>query len=143
MILCLFALFIKKLISRKLKLCKHSQKGVFPDLLATSGDYLRVWRAGEPETRLECVLNNVRVSVVANHLSVLVNIKASRTMLSMYCKIVWFALIGAKFVLPLPHGVSHIHKNFLLTSSRHFSLLFLITKVLIITLVIDSLTSVS
>nr|CAD7568639.1 unnamed protein product [Timema californicum] len=33
-------------------------KGVFPDLLATSGDYLRVWRAGEPDTRLECVLNN-------------------------------------------------------------------------------------
>ncbi|KAG5346452.1 DCAF7 factor, partial [Acromyrmex charruanus] len=29
-----------------------------PDLLATSGDYLRVWRAAEPETRLECVLNN-------------------------------------------------------------------------------------
>ncbi len=35
------------------------QKGVFPDLLATSGDYLRVWRAGESETRLECLLNNV------------------------------------------------------------------------------------
>ncbi|KAL0274192.1 UNVERIFIED_CONTAM: hypothetical protein PYX00_006673 [Menopon gallinae] len=33
-------------------------KGVFPDLLATSGDYLRVWRAGEPEIRLECILNN-------------------------------------------------------------------------------------
>ncbi|KAF5273897.1 hypothetical protein FQA39_LY01012 [Lamprigera yunnana] len=33
-------------------------KGILPDLLATSGDYLRVWRAGEPETRLECVLNN-------------------------------------------------------------------------------------
>lgn len=33
-------------------------KGIFPDLLATSGDYLRVWRAGEPETRLECLLNN-------------------------------------------------------------------------------------
>lgn len=32
--------------------------GMFPDLLATSGDYLRVWRAAEPETRLECVLNN-------------------------------------------------------------------------------------
>ena len=31
---------------------------MFPDLLATSGDYLRVWRAGEPETRLECLLNN-------------------------------------------------------------------------------------
>ncbi|KAG8310050.1 ddb1 and cul4 associated factor 7 [Homalodisca vitripennis] len=38
-------------------------KGVFPDLLATSGDYLRVWRAGEPETRLECVLNNYRVTL--------------------------------------------------------------------------------
>jgi WD repeat-containing protein 68 len=33
-------------------------KGIYPDLLATSGDYLRVWRAGEPETRLECLLNN-------------------------------------------------------------------------------------
>ena len=33
-------------------------KGMFPDLLATSGDYLRIWRAGEPETRLECLLNN-------------------------------------------------------------------------------------
>lgn len=35
------------------------QKGLYTDLLATSGDYLRVWRAGEPDTRLECVLNNV------------------------------------------------------------------------------------
>jgi WD repeat-containing protein 68 len=33
-------------------------KGIYPDLLATSGDYLRVWRAGEPETKLECLLNN-------------------------------------------------------------------------------------
>uniref|UniRef100_A0A8D1QU53 DDB1- and CUL4-associated factor 7 n=1 Tax=Sus scrofa TaxID=9823 RepID=A0A8D1QU53_PIG len=33
-------------------------KGVYPDLLATSGDYLRVWRVGETETRLECLLNN-------------------------------------------------------------------------------------
>ena len=33
-------------------------KGIYPDLLATSGDYLRVWKAGEPETRLECLLNN-------------------------------------------------------------------------------------
>lgn len=33
-------------------------KGIYPDLLATSGDYLRIWRAGEPDTRLECVLNN-------------------------------------------------------------------------------------
>jgi hypothetical protein len=47
--------------------CSHmfgGQKGVFPDLLATSGDYLRVWRAGEPETRLECVLNNVSFNLV-------------------------------------------------------------------------------
>lgn len=36
----------------------HFFPGLFPDLLATSGDYLRVWRAGEPETRMECVLNN-------------------------------------------------------------------------------------
>ncbi|XP_075462913.1 LOW QUALITY PROTEIN: DDB1- and CUL4-associated factor 7-like [Ascaphus truei] len=33
-------------------------KEVYPDLLATSGDYLRVWRVGETETRLECLLNN-------------------------------------------------------------------------------------
>ena len=32
--------------------------GSISDLLATSGDYLRVWRAGEPETKLECLLNN-------------------------------------------------------------------------------------
>lgn len=35
-----------------------SQKGVYPDLLATSGDYLRVWRV-DTETRIECLLNNV------------------------------------------------------------------------------------
>lgn len=34
------------------------QKGAFPDLMATSGDYLRVWRVGDSETRLECLLNN-------------------------------------------------------------------------------------
>jgi WD repeat-containing protein 68 len=33
-------------------------KGVFPDLLATSGDFLRVWRAYEKDTLIECVLNN-------------------------------------------------------------------------------------
>uniref|UniRef100_A0AAQ4Q2W7 DDB1 and CUL4 associated factor 7 n=1 Tax=Gasterosteus aculeatus aculeatus TaxID=481459 RepID=A0AAQ4Q2W7_GASAC len=33
-------------------------KGAYPDLLATSGDYLRIWRVGETETRLECLLNN-------------------------------------------------------------------------------------
>lgn len=46
-------------------------KGVFPDLLATSGDYLRVWRAVEPETRLECILNNVRI--LATLISVAIN----------------------------------------------------------------------
>ncbi|CAF4365922.1 unnamed protein product, partial [Rotaria sordida] len=35
-------------------------KGAFPDLLATSGDYLRVWQTGDSGTRLECLLNNVR-----------------------------------------------------------------------------------
>ncbi|XP_076471078.1 DDB1- and CUL4-associated factor 7-like [Babylonia areolata] len=32
--------------------------GALPDLMATSGDYLRVWRVGDSETRLECLLNN-------------------------------------------------------------------------------------
>lgn len=37
-------------------------KGVYPDLLATSGDYLRVWKVGDSgETRLECLLNNVSI----------------------------------------------------------------------------------
>jgi len=39
------------------------QKGVFPDLVATSGDYLRIWRVGDPEVRLECLLNNVSYSI--------------------------------------------------------------------------------
>ncbi|RNA26529.1 DDB1- and CUL4-associated factor, partial [Brachionus plicatilis] len=34
-------------------------KGVFPDLLATSGDYLRIWRCvSETDTKLEVLLNN-------------------------------------------------------------------------------------
>ena len=36
------------------------QKGVYPDLVATSGDYLRVWRVSDSDVRLECLLNNVR-----------------------------------------------------------------------------------
>ena len=39
------------------------QKGVFPDLLATSGDYLRVWRVSDNDTRLECLLNNVSKTI--------------------------------------------------------------------------------
>jgi WD repeat-containing protein 68 len=38
-------------------------RGIYPDLLATSGDFLRVWRATDgPETRLECLLNNYKNS---------------------------------------------------------------------------------
>ena len=33
-------------------------KGIYPDLLATSGDYLRVWRCADNEIKLECLLNN-------------------------------------------------------------------------------------
>uniref|UniRef100_A0A3Q3QE73 Uncharacterized protein n=1 Tax=Monopterus albus TaxID=43700 RepID=A0A3Q3QE73_MONAL len=33
-------------------------KGAYPDLLATSGDYLRIWRVSDTETCLECLLNN-------------------------------------------------------------------------------------
>lgn len=35
------------------------KKGNLPDLLATSGDYLRVWLTSDTGTRLECLLNNV------------------------------------------------------------------------------------
>ncbi|KAK3866613.1 hypothetical protein Pcinc_027869 [Petrolisthes cinctipes] len=36
-------------------------KGIYPDLLATSGDYLRVWQQGaDGDTRMACLLNNVR-----------------------------------------------------------------------------------
>lgn len=35
-------------------------KGIYPDLLATTGDYLRIWRSvSESETRMETLLNNV------------------------------------------------------------------------------------
>jgi DDB1- and CUL4-associated factor 7 len=30
------------------------------DLLATTGDYLRLWRVTPDDTKLECLLNNVR-----------------------------------------------------------------------------------
>ncbi|CDS43003.1 WD repeat containing protein 68 [Echinococcus multilocularis] len=33
-------------------------KGNCPDLLATSGDYLRIWKVSENPTKLECTLNN-------------------------------------------------------------------------------------
>lgn len=34
----------------------------YPDLLATSGDYLRLWRVGNGEVHQECMLNNVSIS---------------------------------------------------------------------------------
>lgn len=37
----------------------HLQKGHYPDLVATSGDYLRVWAVNNDEVRLEALLNNV------------------------------------------------------------------------------------
>lgn len=40
------------------------QKGGYPDLVATSGDYLRVWRVSDSDVRLECLLNNVRLLTV-------------------------------------------------------------------------------
>ena len=36
------------------------QPGPQPDLLGTSGDYLRIWKVSDGEARLECMLNNVR-----------------------------------------------------------------------------------
>lgn len=39
-------------------------KGNLPDLLATSGDYLRIWRLSQDnESTMECLLNNVIVIV--------------------------------------------------------------------------------
>ena len=37
------------------------QTGSLPDLLATSGDYLRIWRVSDNEARQECLLNNVSI----------------------------------------------------------------------------------
>ncbi|KAK0410960.1 hypothetical protein QR680_005410 [Steinernema hermaphroditum] len=37
-------------------------RGVCPDLLATTGDYLRIWRVGEQGATLDCQLNNNRSS---------------------------------------------------------------------------------
>ena len=34
-------------------------KNQLPDLLATSGDYLRIWRVNGDDASLECLLNNV------------------------------------------------------------------------------------
>jgi WD repeat-containing protein 68 len=40
------------------------KRGTYPDLLATSGDYLRVWLpgVGREEPRLECILDNSKAS---------------------------------------------------------------------------------
>lgn len=35
------------------------QVGQLPDLVATAGDYLRLWRVTDSEVRQECMLNNV------------------------------------------------------------------------------------
>ena len=36
-----------------------NQTAQLPDLVATSGDYLRLWRVNESQVRQECMLNNV------------------------------------------------------------------------------------
>ena len=41
------------------------QPGPQPDLLGTSGDYLRIWKVSDGEARLECMLNNVRAGDMA------------------------------------------------------------------------------
>ena len=39
------------------------QAAQLPDLLATSGDYLRLWRLNDSDVRQECMLNNVSIHV--------------------------------------------------------------------------------
>lgn len=36
--------------------------GRHPDLLGTTGDYLRLWEVGDAGTSMKCLLNNVRSS---------------------------------------------------------------------------------
>ena len=43
------------------------QVGQLPDLLATAGDYLRLWRVTDSEIRQECMLNNVSGTANAQH----------------------------------------------------------------------------
>lgn len=37
------------------------QVGGLPDLVATSGDYLRLWKVSDNDVRQECMLNNVSI----------------------------------------------------------------------------------
>ena len=39
--------------------CLPLQTGQLPDLVATAGDYLRLWRVTDSDVRQECMLNNV------------------------------------------------------------------------------------
>lgn len=55
----LFPFSLNCLVVMEITFFLSIQKGGYPDLLATSGDYLRVWRVSENESRLECLLNNV------------------------------------------------------------------------------------
>ena len=45
----------------------YTQTGSLPDLLATSGDYLRIWQVSDNEARQECLLNNVSVGVLYSY----------------------------------------------------------------------------
>ena len=52
------------------------QKAIYPDLVATSGDYLRVWRVSDSDVRLECLLNNVSTNLRTNgkHLTIVCSV---------------------------------------------------------------------
>ena len=42
------------------------QTAQLPDLVATSGDYLWLWRVNESQVRQECMLNNVSPAVISS-----------------------------------------------------------------------------
>ena len=46
------------------------QTAQLPDLVATSGDYLRLWRVNESQVRQECMLNNVSSRIASSSLSI-------------------------------------------------------------------------
>ena len=45
------------------------KEGNCPDLVATTGDYLRIWQLTEEGTTLQKLLNNVRLSLLAASMS--------------------------------------------------------------------------
>ena len=57
---CFVFVFVVYLVSWPVLVFSCWQHCSYPDLLATTGDYLRLWRVQEDgETKQECFLNNV------------------------------------------------------------------------------------